>query len=140
MKEEVENTIGSLTSINALAIKEVIIMANKKFKTQILHDHVSWMVEVWREDLDQDPFLYNGSLVDAIIAGLGVATSDPRIQQAYVRACWAPVQDQVYGTWSWHFRFPSKSDLWKELREEWSSYGNELDDIQDELPEHPALL
>ena len=28
MKEEVENTIGSLTSINALAIKEVIIMAD----------------------------------------------------------------------------------------------------------------
>ena len=96
-------------------------MANKKFYTQKLHDSVQHSIASWRKACQERPLSDNGSLSDAVIRGLRNATNDIRIQQAYMRACWFQVPNYPEPGMSWAFFYPKKAQIWKELREEWSS-------------------
>ena len=108
-------------------------MASKNFKTQILHDSVQEYINSWRKACQERPLSDNGSLRDAVVRGLRNATRDTRIQQAYMRACWFQVPNYPEPGMSWAFFYPKKAQLWKELREEWSS----RDDLDGNLRSHP---
>ena len=112
-------------------------MANRNFKTQRLHDSVQSSILLWQRFCEEEPMGDNGSLVDAIIRGLRWETADIRLQQAYMRACWTPVEN--YGVYHWEFYFPRRSAIWAELREEWSSdpAGGVYEEEQRFLPDHP---